>query len=426
MSNNTKKKEKTQNIFKDSFNTPKQNKLYKSFNDKKRNKIHLNNNIDTQELTDIKLIVKNSVEKIYDLFNLQEMKSNSRIISRKSHEINSVKDKTIKYNEDNYSSKSDNFMKTNITFKINNYLSVLNKNKNGENEINNGTTNTVEDENSYFHKKYKKNEMQENSTNNIKNAYNLKKNKKKELKKNYTSNTNYIINKNDIKKNILISSKNKKRKNNKNIDKEKNCSYLFLSPQKKSEINNEDKRFNNINEDKKSKNEESNNNNISDKSIIVNTKIKKNDMNKSNNNYIIKPTRISHINKESEATITNDIIDKSKEIKNIFDSRNLSNNSSEKRKKYMFLKRTKTKNNTDIEEQNMKKKLIFSQQKSKTKSQLSNSKTKNLNLYSTREEFYLRKQNKLNDKEDILYSKDFENNYKKFEINKKNKKDKKT
>ena len=70
-------------------------------------------------------------------------------------------------------------------------------------------------------------------------------------------------------------------------------------------------------------------------------------MNRCNNNYIIKPTRISHINKESEATLTNDIIDnQSKEIKNIFDSRNLNNNSSEKRKKYMFLKRTKTKNNT--------------------------------------------------------------------------------
>ena len=164
MKNNNKKKEKTQNILKDSFNSPNQNKLYKSFNDKKRNKIHLNSNIDTQELTDIKLIVKNSVEKIYDLFNLQEMKNNSKIISRKLHDINTVKDKTIKYNEDNYSPKSDNnFMKTNITFKINNYLSVLNKNKNGVNEINNGTTNTVEDENSYFHKKYKKIEMQENS-----------------------------------------------------------------------------------------------------------------------------------------------------------------------------------------------------------------------------------------------------------------------
>ena len=47
MKNNTKKKEKSQNILKNSFNRPNQNKLYKSFNDKKRNKIHLNNNIDT-------------------------------------------------------------------------------------------------------------------------------------------------------------------------------------------------------------------------------------------------------------------------------------------------------------------------------------------------------------------------------------------
>ena len=57
MKNNTKKKEKAQNILKDSFNSLNQNKLHKSFNDKKRNKIHLNNNIDTQELTDIKLNV---------------------------------------------------------------------------------------------------------------------------------------------------------------------------------------------------------------------------------------------------------------------------------------------------------------------------------------------------------------------------------
>ena len=63
----------------------------------------------------------------------------------------------------------------------------------------------------------------------------------------------------------------------------------------------------------------------------------------------------------------------------------------------MVLKRTKTKNNTDSEDKNMKKKLIFSQQKSKTKTQLLNSKKNSFNLYSTRDEFYLRKQNKLNE-----------------------------
>ena len=173
MKNNSKRNKEINKNKVDSIKSQNPNLLYKSHNDKTKNKIDLNNinNIENQELSDIKSIVKNSVEKIYDLFNLQEMKSNSKIISRKSHDINTVKDKTIKYNEDNYSPKSDNnFMKTNITFKINNYLSVLNKNKNGENEINNGTTNTVEDENSYFHKKYKKSEMTENSTNNIKNV----------------------------------------------------------------------------------------------------------------------------------------------------------------------------------------------------------------------------------------------------------------
>ena len=60
-------------------------------------------------------------------------------------------------------------------------------------------------------------------------------------------------------------------------------------------------------------------------------------MNKYNNNYIIKPTRITNTNKESEATIMNDIIDyQSKEINNIFDSRNLNDNSSDKRKNICF------------------------------------------------------------------------------------------
>ena len=336
-----------------------------------------------QEISDIKSIVKNSVEKIYDLFNHQEMKTNSKIISRKSNDINfnepNDTKKSLKNNEvSNNSIKEDKkYMKTNITFKINNYLSVLNKNKASTNEGNNATINTIEDDNSYLQKKFKKNKEYENNINNV---YNLKKNKK-ELIKN-SSNSNYIKNKTDIK---LLSSKSYKEENIIN-NFNKDNDYLFFSHKKmpvKFQVNN----YNNLKEDIKNKNEESNLN-ITDKSIIVNTKNKKNEINKEN--YIIRPTRISHINKECELTLTNEgINNQSKEIKNIYNSKN----SSEKKKKYIFLKRAKTKNNGDIDVEKNKKKLIFSQNKSRTKYQLTNSRIKNFNLYSTRNEFYSNKKN---------------------------------
>ena len=266
------------------------------------------------------------------------MKTNSKIISRKSNDINfnepNDTKKSLKNNEvSNNSIKEDKkYMKTNITFKINNYLSVLNKNKASTNEGNNATINTIEDD--------------------------------------------------DIK---LLSSKSNKEENIIN-NFNKDNDYLFFSHKKmpvKFQVNN----YNNLKEDIKNKNEESNLN-ITDKSIIVNTKNKKNEINKEN--YIIRPTRISHINKECELTLTNEgINNQSKEIKNIYNSKN----SSEKKKKYIFLKRTKTKNNGDIDEEKNKKKLIFSQNKSRTKYQLTNSRIKNFNLYSTRNEFYSNKKN---------------------------------
>ena len=64
-----------------------------------------------------------------------------------------------------------------------------------------------------------------------------------------------------------------------------------------------------------------------------------------NNNYnnTIIPTRISHINKEEE-TMNNDIISNQYKDKKINrDSKNIFKNNSEKKKKFIFLKRTKTK-----------------------------------------------------------------------------------
>ena len=166
--------------YKDGLKQQKQNILYKSYNEK-HNKMKTKKSINTQELSDIKSIVKDSVEKIYDLFNLQEMKENSRILSRKSSDINSFKDnfkineneeKTIsKYNEKNNNNIKDNkkFMKANITFKINNYLSVLNKNKN-EGYDDGTITNCFEDEKSYLQKKYRLKDNQENNITNNSNT----------------------------------------------------------------------------------------------------------------------------------------------------------------------------------------------------------------------------------------------------------------
>ena len=370
---------------KDKLKFPNSPILYKSYNNiKNKNKANYNSNI--QELSDIKTIVKNSVEKIYDLFSLKGMKDNSKI---KSNDINYIKDKNnnenikenIKYKEDNnvnVFNDDNNIMKTNITFKINNYLNVVNKNKNRNNDEENncnGKTNILEDDNSYLYKRYNLDEKKENKTKDINN---LKKNKKKkELKKNNSSNYNFMKNKNNIKNNILISSKiNKNLINNIENKYNENLKNIY-----------ENKEYNNLNESKDNNNKD-NNNNIHDKSIIVNTKYKKEDINI--NDYIIKPTRISHINKENETTINNnEIINESKERKINLDSGNKNNN--ERRKKYMFLKRTKNKNITDSEK-NTKNKMIFSQKNSKIKYQLSNSRINNNNLYNTKDEFYLKKE----------------------------------
>ena len=105
---------------------------------------------------------------------------------------------------------------------------------------------------------------------------------------------------------------------------------MFLTQKKnpsKYKIND----YNSLNEDLKNKNEDSNINNT-DKSIIVNTKNNKKEISK--NNYIIKPTRISHINKESIVTITNEeIINQSKEIKNVCGSKNNSQKEKLRKKK---------------------------------------------------------------------------------------------
>ena len=422
-SNLKKSKESTQNKFKDTLNSQNKNTFNITYKDKKRNKNHnINNIINAQELSDIKTIVKNSVEKIYDLFNLQEMKNNTKILSRKSNDINLIKSNYIKnddndikainkYKRDNNNLKDENqFMKTNITFKINNYLSVLNKNKNDTNELNHGIINTLEDENSYLKKKYK-DEILENKIYNISNnnAYKLKKNNNKnEFQKSITSKTNYSKNKNDIKNNFNSSKINKK--NNYDIDKDND--YLFLIPKQNSKTNFDNGRY--LNDNINNKNDESNIY-IRDKSIIVNTKYKKEDITK--NNYIIKPIKISHIHRVIDSTIINDgIINQSKEINNNCDSKNKSNSNSEKRKKYMFLKRTKTKTNGENEEKIMNKHLFFSQKTSKTKNIFPNLKKDNFNLYNSKNEFQLRKinNNQINENND-----DF--SYNKFENLKKNK-----
>ena len=432
MKNNLNKNtEISQKKFKESLKSSNQNILYKSYNDKKNRFKENNSIINKQELSDIKSIVKNSVEKINDLFNLKEMKDNSKLSSRKSNEIKSIKNyfeknncnknniKTlIKYDEDitNNSNKKLNkkIMKTNITFKINNYLNVLNKSKNClnnavnyRNYVNYGIysdySNSKNNINNYLTQKNSTNDI--NNTNitnvnstNVNNTYlnntsnkghigqnlNLKKNnKKKDIKKKNISNY-----KSNIKSNILMGIKNKK------LNTKINNEYLFLSPK----INKDKNKYYFFNDDLNGKNEEINNNNLTEKSIVVNTRYKQNENNKKT--YIIKPMKISHINNEIEPTITNE--NQSKDSKNKTNKSNKSNKSynSEKRKKYIFLKRTKTKNDINEEQdKKKKKKLIFSQKNSKKKYQLANSRINNYynnNFYNTGEGFYPKKIDKYN------------------------------
>ena len=428
MKNNlNKNNEISQKKFKESLKSSNQNILYKSYNEKKNRFKENNNIINKQELSDIKSIVKNSVEKINDLFNLQEMKDNSKLSSRKSNEIKSIKNyfdkdsskknniKTLKkYDGDltNNSNKKMNkkIMKTNITFKINNYLNVLNKSKNClnnavnyRNYVNYGiysdNSNSKNNINNYLTQKNSNNDINitnntninstnvnntnlNNTTNksNIGHNLNLKKNnKKKNIKKNNISNY-----KSNIKSNILMGIKNKKLKT-------KN-EYLFLSPK----INKDKNKYYFFNDDLNSKNEEINNN-LTEKSIVVNTRYMQNENNKKN--HIIKPMKISHINKEVESTITNE--NQSKDSKNKTNKSNKSNKSynSEKRKKYIFLKRTKTKNDiSEDQDKKKKKKLIFSQKNTKKKYQLANriNNYYNNNFYNTGEGFYPKKRDKIN------------------------------
>ena len=442
MKNNLNKNtEISQKKFKESLKSSNQNILYKSYNDKKNRFKENNNIINKQELSDIKSIVKNSVEKINDLFNLQEMKDNSKISSRKSNEIKSIKNyfdkdnsnknniKTlIKCDEDttNNSSKKLNkkIMKTNITFKINNYLNVLNKSKNclnnavnyrnyvnygiysdnpnSKNNINNyltqkNSTNDINNTNNTNVNSTNVNNTNLNNTSNKGHAghnLNLKKNnKKKDIKKNNISNY-----KNNIKSNILMGIKNRKLKTKINNE------YLFLSPK----INKDKNKFYFFNDDLNGKNEEINNkNNLTEKSIVVNTRYKQNENNKKT--YIIKPMKISHINKEIESTLTNE--NQSKDSKNKTNKSNKSNKSynSEKRKKYIFLKRTKTKNDiSDDQDKKKKKKLIFSQKNTKKKYPFANSRINNYynnNFFNTGEGYYPKKRDKYN----INYNSDGDN-----------------
>ena len=417
MKNNLNKNSEVSNKkFKETLKSLNQNILYKSYNNKK-NKIKINNN--NQELSDIKSIVKNSVEKIYDLFNLQEMKENSK--TKKSNKMKSTKNifnednsnniKTIDKNDDNRKSPKDNKknMKNNLTFKMSNYLTVLDKNKNIKSGVNNGKSNLLNYENSYLQKKYKKNKTQKNSTHDINSTINIKKNKKNELKKNNINNYNYIKNKRNIKNNILKGMKGKKLNNNiisnNNINNINYNEYYYLSSNKKisNNENNKDNYKDKMNDNNYYINEKNNSNKmeesnyVGEKSIIVNTRYKNNDTNR--NNYIIKAMKISHINKDTDITLTNEC-NQSKDTKIILDSKNKSYNTSEKRKKYIFLKRAKSKNEFDSEAKKKKRK-IFSQKNSGIKYKLTNSRISNYNDYkffNTGEEFYLRNKNKFIDK----------------------------
>ena len=72
-------------------------------------------------------------------------------------------------------------------------------------------------------------------------------------------------------------------------------------------------------------------------------------------------------------------------------SRNRSKTNSEKKKKYTFLKRTKSKNKENNNEKNLKRNLIFCQKKSKTKYQFDNTRINNDNFHNTINDFYSKK-----------------------------------
>jgi hypothetical protein len=158
---------------------------------------------------------------------------------------------------------------------------------------------------------------------------------------------------------------------------------------------------------------------MTDKSIIVNTKFKRGEMNNINNyNYTIIPTKVSHINKEEETMNNDGITNQYKDIKINKDSKIKVKNNSEKKKKYIYLKRTKKKkNNEGCDEKS--KNIFLSQQKSKT-SLLSNSRVNSYNFYETKEDFF-RKDQKLSEQNyDIDYSPEVENDIKIKKNNSKN------
>ena len=396
----------------DTLKTQNSNILYKSYNNKK-NKKKAYHSINNKELSDIKSIVKTSVEKIYDLFNLQEMKENSKILSRKASEITQLRNTlndienlnstTIKKNEDS------KFMKTDMNFKINNYLTVSNKNKNIPDGGIHTTLNYLEDEISYLHKRFKKNEIKKNNLNTLNNMYNLKKSKikKKKLKKNNSSGSNFIKNKSDIKNNIIMSTSKTTKKSSSISDND----FLFFHSKRLLPINFEENKYNIITNCTNNKNDEMIND-MTDKSIIVNTRYKKSDVKNNNYNNTIIPTRISHINKEEE-TMNNDFIsNQSKDIKNNRDSKNSFKNNSEKKKKFIFLKRTKTKKNNEGCCDENTKNLFFSQQISKTNFHPSHSRVNSCNFNGEKYEF-LGGVPKSGDKNyDIDYSPETENDLK--------------
>ena len=421
MKNNLNKILENSNIKnKDSFKSQNSNLLYKSYNIT-TNRIKPFDIINNKELSDIKSIVKNSVEKIYNLFNLQEMKENQKS-SRKTNEIpqlrstlsdiENINNTTIKKNHDN-----KKFIKADMNFKINNYLTVVNKNKNLPEGSIHVTLNNLEDEISYLHKKFKKNETKKNNLNTLNNIYNLKKskNKDKKLKKNNSSNSNLIKIKNDIKNNIIMTSSKATKKSTISDN-----DYAFFNSKRFSPINFEENKYNIITNYSNNKNDEIVNN-MTDKSIFVNTIYKKRDMNNNNDNHnynnTIIPTRISHINKEEETmTMNNDgNINQSKETKINRDSINKSKNNSEKKKKYIFLKRTKNKKNNDDCEENKTKNIFSSQQKSKTKTNfhLLHSKVNNNNNSNGIKEEFLGDDPKVDNKNyDIDYLPETENDIK--------------
>ena len=275
---------------------------------KKNNLSNANNNlifkITEKECSDINLIVRNSVEKINDLLNSKEFTNNnfSKTFKRSSKncfaEIYDREKEKEKENEKEKLIKAktikESGMKTNFTFNINNFINVPNdQSKNESINLNKKTERDEEDE-------------EYGITNEITfSEKNMKSNKAKTNQKGNNIN-------NRAKNNNYINYGSNRHNNGKLF---RNCvrKKKLFDDGMNSNYNNNINIVNYTNGQKSKKSQKMDTKEDKDKSITVNTKHKKNNINENTNNFM---------NKDKSKNASNNILNNSIKIKQKDNSNN--------------------------------------------------------------------------------------------------------